>query len=260
MYKDLLKWFIIPLIPIMRLLTAIWISLTLLCSCSKEVTKEKINKTNEFEDYKIELSKTKEKICLALITTSDHNNATQWMENMFYDDFKDIPSYKLITFRVSSKFDVFNIINDIGRFKKIDCLILALHWSQWSMSLQLFESLTWEEKWTDYWDSFSVDPRIILYSCSTWKWDTNVATLIQQQTGIEVIAPKMTLIPETDIKQDQREWEFIEQDWKVDFNYQKFKYFEKLVFKWSVYYDCVATDAYPDGKNIPANKLFSCYR
>jgi hypothetical protein len=195
------------------------------------------------------------KLALALITTHDHNGATEGMEEMFAADFEDIPGYVLRTGRPEDIDAMLNHIRDYAAVKKIDTLILAYHGSSSSMSVSGMESLSeWnvDEVFAGYEDSFTPDARIILYSCSVGSGDGNVTTAIARALDRDAIGARGSLIPETELASSARIGEFeVDGDGRLTFDADNYARFDKLRFKGSTYYDAVAPRSYKGvGDNV----------
>ena len=167
------------------------------------------------------------KSVLALITEYDPPGVTQGMEKMFKEDFSDLPDYHIYSKRSKSIEEILYALNVSSRIRPLDGLILAYHGEKYSMSVNKFESIDTsnvKEIFERYLDSFSKDAVIILYSCSTGSGEDNIARRISEVLNIDVLAPKVPLIPETSVPETKRIGEFgPDENGRLSFDYKNFK-------------------------------------
>ncbi len=228
----------------------------------------KIEVIDAFPKQKVSKMKkdlSSKKLALALITNHDYNNAAKGMESMFHQDFSDLPDYKLYTQRTDNLEELFNNLRDYSKVKSIDALILAYHGNQNIMRInesQIITSSNAKKLFKDYQSVFSDDAIIILYSCSTGKGRKNIATALANTLNKDVIAPKFTLIPETDIDKNKRIGEFApDKNKRISFDYENFKMYPQINFKDDIYKNSIATFSYQKNhskkpKNKNAKKYF----
>lgn len=209
---------------------------------------EVIDAFPQSEVPKIKTKLQGKKLALALITTSDHNNATKGMEEMFQDNFKELPQYQLYSGRPKKIRDLLNFIRDYSKIKRIDALVLAFHGRRESMNVSLWDNIgiyNAKDIFKGYSQCFSDSAIIILYSCSVGSGKKNLAKVINDVLNRDVIAPKFTLIPETDLPPDKRVGEFaLTEDGRVSFDYKDYRIYSELYFKGDMYDKAVAPISY----------------
>ena len=202
--------------------------------------------SQRIESMRSELSG--KKLALALITDYDYNNATEGMEGMFKEDFSDLPNYVLHTARTGNFEEIFNNLRDYSTLQPIDALILAYHGSQTGMSVNSRQRITTsnvQRLFQDYSSVFSDDAIILLYSCSTGKGETNFGTSLADVLNRDVITPKFTLIPETDLEQNKRVGEFApDENGRLSYDFDNFLTYDKIDFKGGRYMNSLAPFSY----------------
>lgn len=188
------------------------------------------------------------KLALALITNYDPENATEGMEEMFREDFSDLPDYILYTARTEKLEDVFNNLRDYSTLKRIDALILAYHGFPDKINVNNDQEINLSNVrrlFKDYSSIFSDDAVILLYSCSTGKEHINIAIRLADVLDSNVIAPKFKLVPETYLAQDKRVGEFApDENGRLSFDYGNFRKYDKIDTKNKKYINCLATISY----------------
>ncbi len=198
--------------------------------------------------FSIKKKAAKKKLALALITTSDPNSATEGMEEMFMEDFSGLPDYQLYTERASNLGKVFKNLRDYSSIQSLDALILAFHGSQYRMNINFFQQIDKNNSprlFKDYGQVFSPDAVILLYSCATGAGRNNLARSLATTLKRKIVAPKLDLFPETDLKQYERVGEFgLDEDGRVSFKYDNFRLYKNLNFKGENYPDVLAPFSY----------------
>ena len=97
----------------------------------------------------------------------------------------------------------------------------------------------------DYSSVFSDDAIILLYSCSTGKGETNFGTSLADVLNRDVITPKFTLIPETDLEQNKRVGEFApDENGRLSYDFDNFLTYDKIDFKGGRYMNSLAPFSY----------------
>jgi hypothetical protein len=188
------------------------------------------------------------KLALAIISTDDPNGATRGLEDMFQENFTGIPGYRLYTARVSGFYDLFNQLRDYSLLKPIDALILAGHGRKDRIEINPDESITTsnaKELFAGYSSLLSKDAIVILYSCSSGKGEGSVADAISDALDRDVMAPRYTVIPETDIPPGERKGEFgTDSGGRPAFRCDTFRYYRNITFHEWGYSSALAASSY----------------
>ncbi len=187
------------------------------------------------------------KMALALITTDDYNGANVGLEDTLQANFTRIPGYELFCQRVNSRGELFNALRDYSLVKDIDALILAFHGNGSAFEVSFLgevNTFNVAGSFRHYAPLFEKDAVVLLYSCSTGKGKSNIATHLADVLGVDVIAPRVPLGTQADISLDERVDELAcDESGRLSFNYANFVRFEKLreyCDKGSIDEDCVA--------------------
>ena len=190
--------------------------------------------------------KRDKKLALALITLYDPPKASVGMEEMFKNNFSNIPDYELFTQRTRGIQGLIDAIKNHSKSKPIDALILAYHGEKSSFIINESEEINYsnvERIFEEYKNLFSKEAIIILYSCATGSGEDNIAKRLSNALNRDVVAPKYGLIPETYLESWQRINEFsLDENGRIAFDYNNFKrYYEPL---WRRSSNSVATYSY----------------
>lgn len=198
------------------------------------------------------------KSALALITTYDSIGATEGMEEMFLQDFSDLPNYKLNTERVDNLEGLLRNIRQGSLENSIDALILAFHGNMTGLRISENERIDVQNVskiFKDYSQFFSEDAVIFLYVCFSGIGDPNIAISLAEVLDREVIAPRYTLIPENHLKPEERVGEFIpDKNGRISMDFDNFRIYDEIDFGGQRFPMAIATRAYRDSQGHKIRK------
>lgn len=187
---------------------------------------------------------------LALITSYDLNNATENLEEMFRADFSDLPNYILSIERVLTINELLENIKNYSKTKTLDALILAFHGNKSGIKINGEERIhvgNVSELFQDYAQFFSPDAVIIFYACSGGIGDINIAKSLAEILDRDVIAPRLTLITESDLEPSERVGEFaLDENGRISFDYGNFRVYDEIEIRGEKYLEALATVSYRD--------------
>lgn len=180
------------------------------------------------EDLKKEVAG--KKLVLALISDYDEKNAGRLfsqLDDEILADFKDMPGYVVKICYTENTEDMLNYIRDYSiAIKAPSAAIMAYHGNPYSMTITEGESLTLsnvDNIFSGYGSFFSDDARIILYSCYSGQGSYNIALEISDALNLEVMAPKNSLVSESDVPEHLREGILnVDSSGKISFDVNKF--------------------------------------
>lgn len=189
------------------------------------------------------------------ITTSDHNNATERMEDVFERNLSQFEDYELHFERVESvdalKESMEQAFEEEG---DIDAMILAFHGG---VDRMLFGPFSWsrylsmgnaQRQLRGYDACLADDARVLLYSCSVGAdyEHGNLALTLHDVLEVDIDAPKRTLIP-PDTPDEEWEDQFtLDENGLLTYDYDNWAGYESVVFRGSRYGGAVAPLSYTE--------------
>ncbi len=172
-------------------------------------------------------------LALALLTPEDQDDRDK---ERLEENFQEIPQYEVFTGRPKTISDLLNFLRDYAKVKPIDALILEFHGTQDSFRVTPDTLITTRNVYRlfeGYSDCFSKDAIIILYSCSTGKGSTNIATELSDVLNRDVVSPRLDLFSEKGFPPNLLKLgEFaLTEDGRVSFDYNDFTIFDWIVYR-----------------------------